>query len=99
MHVKNIDVTNTPKASTAATAELTFGLVLAIARRIVEGDKLSRTKGFDGWAPLFFRGREVSGKTLGIIGFGEIGSAVAKRAKGFDMDILYTGPHQKGKRT
>ena len=97
MHVKNIDVTNTPKASTAATAELTFGLVLAIARRIVEGDKLSRTKGFDGWAPLFFRGREVSGKTLGIIGFGEIGSAVAKRAKGFDMDILYTGPHQKGK--
>ena len=96
---KNIDVTNTPKASTAATAELTFGLVLAIARRIVEGDKLSRTKGFDGWAPLFFRGREVSGKTLGIIGFGEIGSAVAKRAKGFDMDILYTGPHQKGKRT
>ncbi|MGW9856880.1 D-3-phosphoglycerate dehydrogenase [Staphylococcus hominis] len=92
---KDIDVTNTPKASTDATAELTFGLVLAVARRIVEGDKLSRTKGFEGWAPLFFRGREVSGKTLGIIGFGEIGSAVAKRAKGFDMDILYTGPHQK----
>ena len=96
MHVKNIDVTNTPKVY--CNAELTFGLVLAIARRIVEGDKLSRTKGFDGWAPLFFRGREVSGKTLGIIGFGEIGSAVAN-AKGFDMDILYTGPHQKGKRT
>lgn len=92
---KDIDVTNTPKASTASTAELTFGLVLAIARRIVEGDKLSRTQGFDGWAPLFFRGREVSGKTIGIIGLGEIGSAVAKRAKAFDMDILYTGPHQK----
>lgn len=92
---KDIDVTNTPKASTASTAELTFGLVLAVARRIVEGDKLSRTQGFDGWAPLFFRGREVSGKTIGIIGLGEIGSAVAKRAKGFDMDILYTGPHQK----
>ncbi|WP_210125169.1 2-hydroxyacid dehydrogenase family protein [Staphylococcus sp. GDY8P85P] len=92
---KDIDVTNTPKASTASTAELTFGLVLAVARRIVEGDKLSRTKGFDGWAPLFFRGREVSGKTIGIIGLGEIGSAVAKRAKAFDMDILYTGPHQK----
>lgn len=92
---KDIDVTNTPKASTASTAELTFGLVLAVARRIVEGDKLSRTKGFDGWAPLFFRGREVSGKTIGIIGLGEIGSAVAKRAKAFDMDVLYTGPHQK----
>ncbi|WP_053026639.1 2-hydroxyacid dehydrogenase family protein [Staphylococcus haemolyticus] len=92
---KDIDVTNTPKASTASTAELTFGLVLAVARRIVEGDKLSRTQGFDGWAPLFFRGREVSGKTIGIIGLGKIGSAVAKRAKAFDMDILYTGPHQK----
>lgn len=92
---KDIDVTNTPKASTASTAELTFGLVLAVARRIVEGDKLSRTKGFDGWAPLFFRGREVSSKTIGIIGLGEIGSAVAKRAKAFDMDVLYTGPHQK----
>ncbi|RIP37440.1 hydroxyacid dehydrogenase [Staphylococcus gallinarum] len=92
---KNIDVTNTPKASTNSTAELTFGLVLAAARRIVEGDKLCRSTGFDGWAPLFFRGREVSGKTIGIIGLGEIGGAVAKRAKAFDMNILYTGPNQK----
>ena len=92
---KDIDVTNTPKASTNSTAELTFGLVLASARRIVEGDKLCRSTGFDGWAPLFFRGREVSGKTIGIIGLGEIGGAVAKRAKAFDMNILYTGPNQK----
>ncbi|MDW3867886.1 2-hydroxyacid dehydrogenase family protein [Staphylococcus saprophyticus] len=92
---QNIDVTNTPKASTNSTAELTFALVLAVARRIPEGDKLCRTTGFDGWAPLFFRGREVSGKTIGIIGLGEIGSAVARRAKAFDMNILYTGPHQK----
>ncbi|MBF7021400.1 2-hydroxyacid dehydrogenase family protein [Staphylococcus kloosii] len=91
----NIDVTNTPKASTDATAELTIALVLSVARRIPEGDKLCRTTGFDGWAPLFFRGREVSKKTIGIIGLGEIGSAVARRAKAFDMDILYTGPHQK----
>ncbi|WP_436865717.1 2-hydroxyacid dehydrogenase family protein [Staphylococcus pseudoxylosus] len=91
----NIDVTNTPKASTNSTAELTFGLVLSAARRIVEGDKLCRTTGFDGWAPLFFRGREVSGKTIGIIGLGEIGSAVARRAKAFDMNVLYTGPNQK----
>lgn len=92
---QNIDVTNTPKASTNSTAELTFALVLAVARRIPEGDKLCRTTGFDGWAPLFFRGREVSGKTIGIIGLGEIGSAVARSAKAFDMNILYTGPHQK----
>ena len=92
---KNIDVTNTPKASTNATADLTIGLILSVARRIVEGDELSRTQGFDGWAPLFFRGREVSGKTIGIIGLGEIGGAVAKRARAFDMDVLYTGPHRK----
>ena len=92
---KGIDVTNTPKASTNATADLTIGLILSVARRIVEGDALSRTKGFDGWAPLFFRGREVSEKTIGIIGLGEIGGAVAKRARAFDMDVLYTGPHRK----
>lgn len=92
---KGIDVTNTPKASTNSTAELTMGILLAVARRIPEGDQLCRTKGFNGWAPLFFRGREVSGKTVGIVGLGEIGSAVARRAKGFDMDILYTGPNQK----
>lgn len=92
---KGIYVTNTPGVSTRSTAELTFALVLAVARRIAEGDQLSRTKGFDGWAPLFFRGREVSGKTIGIFGLGNIGYAVAKRAKAFDMDILYTGPHRK----
>lgn len=92
---KDIDVSNTPKASTNATAELTMGILLAVARRIPEGDQLMRHEGFNGWAPLFFRGREVSGKTIGIVGLGEIGSAVAQRAKAFDMDILYTGPHRK----
>lgn len=92
---KGIDVTNTPKASTNATADLTIGILLAASRRIVEGDKLCRTTGFNGWAPLFFRGREVSGKTIGIVGLGEIGSAVARRAKGFDMNIIYTGPNRK----
>ena len=94
MLAKNIDVTNTPKASTNATAELTFGLVLAVARRIVEGDKLSRTQGFDGWAPLFFRGREVSGKTIGIIGLGEIGGAVANVQK-LSIWIFYIQVHIK----
>lgn len=91
---KNIDVTNTPIASTNATADLTISILLAVARRVVEGDKLCRTTGFNGWSPLFFRGREVSGKTIGIIGLGEIGSAVARRAKGFDMNIIYTGPNR-----
>lgn len=90
-----IPVTNTPFASTAATADLTIALLLAAARRVVEGDKVCRTVGFNGWAPLFFRGREVSGKTLGIVGFGQIGQAVAKRAQAFDMNIIYYNPSRK----
>ena len=86
---KGIPVTNTPFVSTEATAELTMGLLLAVSRRIAEGDELCRTTGFNGWAPLFFLGREVHGKTLGIIGFGNIGRSVAEKAKGFGMDILY----------
>ncbi|MBO1206258.1 NAD(P)-dependent oxidoreductase [Staphylococcus nepalensis] len=91
---RHIDVTNTPIASTNATADLTMGVLLAVARRIPEGDQLCRNEGFNGWSPLFFRGREVSGKTIGIIGLGEIGTAVARRAKGFDMSVLYTGPNR-----
>ncbi|PGL71686.1 2-hydroxyacid dehydrogenase family protein [Bacillus sp. AFS055030] len=91
---KGIHVTNTPLVSTDATAELTLGILLAVSRRIVEGDELCRTKGFEGWAPLFFRGTEVSGKTLGIYGFGNIGQAVAKRAKAFNMNIIYHQPRR-----
>ncbi|PGM56603.1 2-hydroxyacid dehydrogenase family protein [Bacillus sp. AFS053548] len=94
---KGIHVTNTPLVSTDATAELTFGILLAVSRRIVEGDELCRTKGFEGWAPLFFRGTEVSGKTLGIFGFGNIGQAVAKRAKAFNMNIIYHQPRRISK--
>jgi D-3-phosphoglycerate dehydrogenase len=86
---KGIPVTNTPYVSTEATAELTIGLLLAVSRRIPEGDQLCRTTGFNGWAPLFFLGREVYGKTLGIIGFGNIGRSVAKKASGFGLNILY----------
>ncbi len=86
---KGIPVSNTPLVSTEATAELTMGLLLAAARRIPEGDQLCRTMGFTGWAPLFFLGREVSGKTLGIIGFGNIGRSVARKAKGFGLTLLY----------
>ena len=92
---KGIPTTNTPFASTAATADLTIALLLAAARRVVEGDNVCRTVGFNGWAPLYFRGREVTGKTIGIVGFGQIGQAVAKRAAAFDMKVLYYSPHQK----
>lgn len=92
---KGIAITNTPKVSTEATAELTFALLLAAARRIPEGDTVCRTTGFNGWAPLFFLGREVYGKTIGVIGLGEIGKAVAKRAKAFGMNVIYTGPNRK----
>lgn len=86
---RRIPVTNTPDVSTDATADLTIGLILAIARRIVEGDKTTRSDKFTGWAPLFHLGIEVTGKTLGIVGMGNIGKAVAKRAKAFNMPIIY----------
>lgn len=86
---RRIPVTNTPLVSTNATADLTLGLIIAIARRLVEGDKTTREGRFTGWAPLYHLGVEVTGKTLGIIGMGSIGQAVAKRAKAFDMRIVY----------
>lgn len=92
-----IAVTNTPDISTEATAELTLGLILDVARRISEGDRLCREtpEQFKGWAPTFFLGTELSGKTLGIIGLGRIGQAVAKRAAAFGMKIIYSGHHPK----
>lgn len=69
---KKIDVTNTPFVSSTATAELACGLIITLMRRIVEGDHLMRTTGFAGWAPLFFLGHELAGKTLGIVGLGGI---------------------------
>ena len=87
--VRGIPVSNTPGVLTDATADITFALILATARRVVEGDRKTRTGEFRFWAPLHFLGREVSGKTLGIIGLGRIGRAVARRAKGFDMQVLY----------
>ena len=85
----NIVVTNTPGVLTEATADLTWTLLLAAARRIVESDKFVRNLKFDGWGPELLLGRKTHGKTLGIIGFGRIGQAVAKRAQGFNMNILY----------
>ena len=86
---RGIAVTNTPGVTTEPTADLTLGLILAVARRIVEEDRLTREGKFQFWAPMLFLGRSVARKTLGIVGFGAIGQAVAKRARGFDMRILY----------
>jgi glyoxylate reductase len=86
---RSIMVSNTPGVLTDATAELAFALILAISRRIVEGDRMVREGRFKFWAPMLFLGREVTGKTLGIIGMGKIGRAVATRARAFDMRILY----------
>lgn len=87
---KGIMVTNTPGILTDTTADLAFGLLIAISRRIAEGDRFVRDgKWVHAWGPKMFIGRDVHGKTLGIIGLGRIGTTVAKRAKGFDMRVLY----------
>ncbi|KRL37078.1 2-hydroxyacid dehydrogenase family protein [Liquorilactobacillus uvarum] len=91
---KGIMVTNTPFVSTVSTAEVTVGLIISLTHRIPEGDHLMRTTGFNGWAPLFFLGHELSNKVLGIIGMGQIGQAVAERMKAFGVHILYTQHHR-----
>jgi glyoxylate reductase len=86
---KSILVSNTPGVLTDATADTAFALILATARRVLEGDIKTRKGDFKFWAPFHFLGREVSGKTIGIIGMGRIGQAVATRSRGFDMNVLY----------
>jgi glyoxylate reductase len=86
---RGILVSNTPGVLTDATAELAFALILAVSRRLVAYDRITREGRFQYWAPMLFLGREVTGKTLGIIGLGKIGKAVALRAKGFAMRVLY----------
>jgi glyoxylate reductase len=87
---RGVVVTNTPDVLTEATADLAFGLLVAAARRIVEGDRVLRSGGFTGWTPTFMLGTRVHGATLGIVGLGRIGRALARRARGFGMHVLYT---------
>lgn len=85
---RGVVVTNTPDVLTDATAEMAWGLILAASRRIAEGDRLVRSGTPWEWSPGFMLGREVTGKTLGIFGFGRIGQAVARRAVGFSMQVI-----------
>lgn len=87
---RGVLLTNTPGVLTQTTADLSFGLILGIARRIAEADRFVRDGGWQAWGPLFFVGRDVHHATLGIIGLGRIGTQVAQRAKGFDMRVVYT---------
>ena len=86
---RGIPVTNAPGALTETTADLTFALILAAARLVVKGDVFLRRGKFGGWAPMLLLGQDVNGATLGIVGAGRIGGAVARRAVGFGMRILY----------
>jgi glyoxylate reductase len=91
---KSILITNTPDVLTEATADLTWALILAAARRIVEGEKIVRGGKFKGWEPNLLLGMDLKGKNLGVIGMGRIGKAVARRASAFGMKILYTDRNQ-----
>jgi len=86
---RGIVVTNTPEVLSDATAELTMMLLLGAARRASEGERLVRTGAWKDWSPAFMVGTQVTGKRLGILGFGRIGQVVARRARGFDMEIHY----------
>ncbi|HEX2954889.1 MAG TPA: D-glycerate dehydrogenase [Bacillota bacterium] len=86
---KGIIVTNTPGVLTNATADLAWALLFATARCIPDADRYIREGKFKGWMPQLFLGQEITGKTLGVIGAGRIGGNFAKKAKGFDMKILY----------
>ena len=87
---KGIIVTNTPGVLTDSTADMAWALLFSIARRIVEGDKLTRVGKFVGWSPMFLLGSDLIGKTLGVIGAGRIGTAMAMRSRGWCMKVLYT---------
>ncbi len=86
---KGVAVTNTPGVLTESTADFTWALLLAASRRVVEGDRFMRAGKYKGWDPMMLLGTDVHGKALGIVGFGRIGQAVARRAQGFGMRILY----------
>lgn len=91
---RNVQVCNTPDVLTDATADLTWALLLAAARRVPEAQSLLRDGRWTAFEPSMLLGHSVAGRTLGVVGFGRIGQAVARRARGFDMTVLYTSPRE-----
>ncbi len=87
---RGIIVTNTPGVLTEATADLTWAALLAAVRQVVPGDAMMRAGAYTGWSPTLMLGADMARKTLGVVGFGAIGRAVARRAAGFAMGVLYT---------
>ncbi|MDK1021706.1 MAG: D-glycerate dehydrogenase [Candidatus Hydrogenedentes bacterium] len=92
---RKIPVTNTPGVLTETTADLAWALILATARRIGEGERYLRAGKWESWAPQLLLGDDIHAKTLGIFGLGRIGAAVARRAKGFNMRIIYNDSTRK----
>src|SRR3712207_3175908 len=92
---RDVVVTNTPEVLNETTADTAFMLLLAAARRLGEAERLLRSGGWDAWGPMQLTGPDVWGKKLGIVGFGRIGQAVARRARGFGMEILYHNRSRK----
>jgi len=88
---RNLIITNTPDVVTNATVEMTWALIFATSRRIIEADALVRSKTWEGFRPNLLLGKSIYGKTLGIIGAGRIGQGVGKRAKCFNMNVIYSG--------
>jgi len=86
---RGIPVSSTPGVLTDATAEMAWALLFSVARRVAKGDKFTRSGKFKGWDPMLMLGQEITGKTLGIIGAGRIGTCFALKSKGFNMKILY----------
>ena len=93
---RGVAVTNTPDVLTEATADLAFALVLAAARRLGEGERMVRAGQWQGWAPDLLLGADVWGRTLGIVGLGRIGRAVARRGLGFGMRVVHSGGRADG---
>ncbi len=91
---RGIAVGNTPGVLTDSTADFTWALILAVGRRVVEGDRLVREGKWRGWGPIQFLGADFIGRTIGIVGMGRIGAAVARRAVGFGMEVIYHNRRQ-----
>jgi glyoxylate reductase len=90
---RGIIVTNTPDVLTDATADVALALILAVARRLGEGERMMRAGKFEGWTPTLLVGADLEGATLGLVGYGRIAAAVGRRALGFGMRLLHTSRH------